>query len=91
MSGLEINFDGLSASTQASNFIFVQAACEHEKRWVPRHVNGRQDEEDGHTTAPAKKDQQMLLEYPADLAWNGLACSVRVHSCVDWATQFTAS
>ncbi len=76
---LEWGCHKLSASTQPSGFVFVQAACKHDKRWVPRHVTGRQDEEDGHATAPAKKDQQMLLDYPADLAWSGLACSVRAH------------
>ena len=57
--------------------ILVQGACKHDNRWVPRHISGRQDEEDGHATAASERDQQMLLDYPVDLAWSGLACSVR--------------
>jgi hypothetical protein len=54
-----------------------QGPCKHETRWLPRNATGRQDEEDGHTTPAPEKDRQMLMKYPADLAWSGLACWVR--------------
>jgi hypothetical protein len=56
--------------------LLMQAACKHDNRWVPRHISGRQDEEDGHATAASERDRQILIDYPADLAWNNLACSV---------------
>lgn len=68
----------------------MQGLCKHEKRWVPRHVAGRLDEEDGHVNQAAAVDMQMLVKYPADLAWSGLACKVSWlmrHICLSKALE----
>ena len=53
----------------------MQGACMHDSRWVMPSLAAQRDEESG-SAAGSSGDASMLVKFPADLAWSGLACQV---------------